>query len=1289
MADWGILTPIYNLGASVGQIAYNAGASAGAAVAPYLPSSSPAPTPTPAPAPSQSVNPVTAATQYYNQNFNVTTPGATSVQFAPTPIASPIASTPAQDLQGQIGGIGKGIADFGIGTFGAIAGAGAATRAAVISISPFSQQAAIPSPAVSMGSPFSPIDAPHGTISENPFTGPFIQQPPPRPGEIFYVPGGLAGDRGQIAIEKAKVVFGQTAGDVGFYQTPKSIYEDAGFTRKYGWVTSSGGPGALQSGQFSTEPLSAAIYTQESGGQKLASGANPLAAAEILKNPEGFSRLGAEAYGGFVQPLDNRVLPEGTQMSRYAAGGNLANLVNPEGVNQPKSQWEEIPWGIETKGAPTIQSIDIEGRLSAPMTIAKAEIGGATPAPGFSLGGKVNTGATPAPSAGGLSLGLIPPVSAAEPTGGITIWGGPTGIPKPGAMGGATPAPEPTFGDTIFNAAQNVARVTFSTMMMPGLAIASDTFFSVVKGKPEEAPFYDFTKDATTPYVQKEGTVTKEQYESNLAAYNTQLSEYNTGKAAYEAGGSKDTGAFEKLQGTFAGLQTTQTGLESQQKNIVNPPTMFDTIGKAYENLNKGLAPYTTDIPGIGKALKATPDIDLVKFGDTSENPIYSGTINFAKGVYIGVSQHPVDIAVTYAGGELFKGLEWGGAALTAKAAESGLPVLGTMGRAASTPVAADVMTVGKTLFGAYIIGGAAGNIISQPTPELMGEAAGRTTLQFGGFGAGYGNLNPAEPANRFSGRGFFSGKPEIGPLEKLQFTAETTIRSYMTEHPEAYQEVATIVIPGRTIEPPIKAEPNLEILTRSGEFAPEIKSTLMEQPHSVIGSSTIIQQYPPEIAESTGLRIGKDVDALIRSPSEAITSLSARTGLSEPSAKEVLDLHVIPQKYPGLKPSIELETTSPESSSLTDAFGNPYRSIAFPRGVSEVITPGAEQMTYEAGQVGFGRKGAAVSVFIENPIGKGYRGEKDIYDFVTEYAAQKAVALSQGISEGKFTASDEAMQSFMEREFTYGTVKGQKIGDENPTVTRSVRSIYDEMFQSAKESRATVRMGGEAPGVPEPFTESGVTPSRGYVSEFTRSAPPSAIVSTFASGIFGSPSPARSPGSSVVSMPSAFSPSDVVSGSPSIFSPSSPASPSPYRFAASDFPSPSPSGKPSPSIFPSSDIGSPSPSPSPFPSLFPTGSPPPKSPPTTSFPPTSFPPSLFPPSSPPPSTPPKSPGTPPPPPPPPGFPGLPLSFGGGSNPFAAMKGKHAFQERFKVMEGIRFGELGIGRKGKGQRLKL
>ena len=1128
MVDWGFLSPIYNLGGQVGQIIYNAGAATGAAVStppPAQQGSGPQLSPLTGGSGGSGSNPVTMATDFYNTNYSYTTPRADGGvnKYNPTPFAIPsfqsLESTPAVRSSQPVGWFQD---------------AGALGLPA-----PFKSIAAAPA----MGSMMSPIDMPRGQVAQPTY------QTPQQKGQSFFVPYG---EQRQQEIQNAKMVYAPTSGMVGFYQTPKSIYEDQGFVRKYGFETSGGGPGALQSGMFSAQPLTPAVYTQESGGTKFAPSANPLAAADILRNPEKYSRLGAEAYGGFVQPLDNRVLSPDVQMGRYSQGGNLANLVNPYGTNEPKSSWETVPWQIETKGAPAIQSVDISGKLSAPMMIAKADMG-ITPAPGV-----LDAGA----------MGLPLPFRSRD-------------------TGAATP--QPTFQETAINALQSSIRSGLSTGPFMPLAIASDMVFSIGKGKPDEIPFAELYKSASSR-----------------------------------------------------------------------------NIGQAYEDLNKGLAPYTTDISGIGKTLSQTKDVQ--GYG------VAGDVLNFAKGVYIGASQHPVDIAITFAGGEALsygEGLTKMG---VARAAESGLPVLGTLGRAASSPVAADVFGIGKTAIGAYIIGAAGLNILAQPTATGKGEATGRTAIQFAGFGAGMGNIAMPEPQNQYAGRGFFSGQPEIGPIEKLQFKAETTIRSYLTEQPGAYREVATMVIPGRTIEPPIRAEPEFGSLTRSGEYATEIKGTLMEQPHSVIGSSTIIQQYPSGIAERAGLRVGKDVDALIQSPSKGISDLMARTGLPEIEAKSVLDLHVIPAKYPGLKASIELESTTPESSSLTDAFGNPYRSIAFPRGTSEVITPGMGEMTYESGQVGFGRKGAAVSVFLENPIGKGYRGEKDIYDFVTEYGAQKAVGLSQGLPESRFAASDKALESFMGREFTYGTVKGQKIGDENPTITRSVLDIYTDMFQKAGESRATARAGGEAPGLREPFTESGVTPSRGYISDFIRSATPSGIVSSdLASDVFGS-SPLSSPVKSGMPV-SPFSPGKSASDPLSAFTRST--------LSGLTSPSTSPSTYKTPSFTPPSDIGFPSPSfpgspsfpPSTptFPSIFPPSSPPTRSQPP-SFPPwnpsppsrpptTTIPPS-FPPRSPPPLMPPTMGG---------------FGFQGIGTPLSTRKGRFAFQERFRISEGIRFNELGVG----------
>jgi hypothetical protein len=236
--------------------------------------------------------------------------------------------------------------------------------------------------------------------------------------------------------------------------------------------------------------------------------------------------------------------------------------------------------------------------------------------------------------------------------------------------------------------------------------------------------------------------------------------------------------------------------------------------------------------------------------------------------------------------------------------------------------------------------------------------------------------------------------------------------------------------------------------LIKSGPYASEIKGTLVEQPHSVIGSSAFIQQYPETIAIEAGIRIGKDVDVLIERPSKALESLTAKTGLTTEDASKILDVHPIPERYPLLKPSSEKEVSIGDVSSLsTKLFGDPFRKMAFPRGTSEIITPGQYEgsLTYEAAQVQLGRKAAGVAQLIESPITKGYRGQKDIYDFLTAYRAQRAVGISKGIPESSFSSSDIAFKTFIEREFTVGTVKGQKVTSEGMQ-TFKVSNVYEAM---------------------------------------------------------------------------------------------------------------------------------------------------------------------------------------------------------------------------------------------------
>lgn len=187
----------------------------------------------------------------------------------------------------------------------------------------------------------------------------------------FYVPYG---HRTQQELLDAKAIIDTVSGRAGFYQVPKSAYEvEGGFHRIYGWETAGGSTGALQSGMFSVgKPLTPDVRTQWAPGNYAAS-ADVVAAQMIRFNPSAYSRLGAEEYGGTVTLLDGRQLAQGTQMGRYEPStGNLANLVDPYGVNRPKSELISVePWKIDWATSPALQTMKgsgFEGTTVSPLT---------------------------------------------------------------------------------------------------------------------------------------------------------------------------------------------------------------------------------------------------------------------------------------------------------------------------------------------------------------------------------------------------------------------------------------------------------------------------------------------------------------------------------------------------------------------------------------------------------------------------------------------------------------------------------------------------------------------------------------------------------------------------------------------------------------------------------------------------------------------------------------------------------------------------------------------------------
>ena len=169
------------------------------------------------------------------------------------------------------------------------------------------------------------------------------------------------GEYAQTAVENAKIVVGETTGEIGIYQL---LYDpNTGNVRNIMNLVGGGGRAAAQSGMFSYDvPLTPVVYTQESGGTKFDVSANVSEAVKVITSPESYSRLGAEAYGGFVQMLDSRTLTPESKVSTYESPYNIANFVEPLGVNVPKSQAPGInlPWGISV-ASPLVQYADERG----------------------------------------------------------------------------------------------------------------------------------------------------------------------------------------------------------------------------------------------------------------------------------------------------------------------------------------------------------------------------------------------------------------------------------------------------------------------------------------------------------------------------------------------------------------------------------------------------------------------------------------------------------------------------------------------------------------------------------------------------------------------------------------------------------------------------------------------------------------------------------------------------------------------------------------------------------------
>jgi hypothetical protein len=178
----------------------------------------------------------------------------------------------------------------------------------------------------------------------------------------------------QTPVENAKALMDYQTGELGVYVKP--------YGHSQYMLTAGGGRAALQSGMFTFgEAETPYVVKPENVG------------SYVMPSGKGMSRLGAEAYAGFVQPLDGRTLTTQDAISRYGNWNNLANYVQQIPAGKAEVKGADIPWEVSPstpalsymndKGIIPVSAVSVTGsdRLVGSKMVAS------TPAYGSETGG--------------------------------------------------------------------------------------------------------------------------------------------------------------------------------------------------------------------------------------------------------------------------------------------------------------------------------------------------------------------------------------------------------------------------------------------------------------------------------------------------------------------------------------------------------------------------------------------------------------------------------------------------------------------------------------------------------------------------------------------------------------------------------------------------------------------------------------------------------------------------------------------------------------------------------------
>jgi hypothetical protein len=364
----------------------------------------------------------------------------------------------------------------------------------------------------------------------------------------------------------AKALLDYQTGELGVYQQP--------YGHSYFMLTGGGGRAALQSGMFTVEkPETPYVVSQEGVGKY------------VLPSGVGLSRLGAEAYGGVVRPLDERTLAPNEAISRYAGTTgryNLANLVQQIPAGKAEVPGAKIPWSVEA-GMPALSYMDERGIIPGSAI--------ALPASDRLVGSKM-VASVPTYVAAGVGVLPTPFVSTTgtpleQNIAGLrqTLEKRPLDVYLSGGLigeyffGEKSPKVVQGFVGSVVDFATGVATLG---QWQPAKERMQQTDDGLVAFRAEKAKL---ESDLSIPASYEKDLSS---YEKQKAAYDVKLGEYTQKASQYERSPTKSESEYASLMSEYSTLKKMGASLESTSKSLDVQAKEITGKTQAYESFMKG-----------------------------------------------------------------------------------------------------------------------------------------------------------------------------------------------------------------------------------------------------------------------------------------------------------------------------------------------------------------------------------------------------------------------------------------------------------------------------------------------------------------------------------------------------------------------------------------------------------------------------------------------------------------------------------------------------------------------------